>query len=644
MWWDLAWAVLVLLTVIFMVGGAVGYALGLRGLWLAASAPAITVPVVGGAAVLAPMAGIPWSIVPVAAAAATGALVVWLARRWWGRRMARRRFQARSLLAVAIPAVIIAAQVVVVIGNPLSFSNTFDNVFHLNVVRFILDTSNASSLWVGHLTDHSGTAAFYPAAWHDIVSLAAQLAGVDIRVAVNAMTLVISAVIWPLGVVLLTRQLFGANRVVTVAAGVLAASFPLFPLLMMDYGVLFPYQLGVALLPATLAATARVVGIGQSSRGMKRWQGWVLVGGMLVGVVLAHPGAFVAWMAFTIPIAMVLVVRVFTASRRMLPRIGVIGGLIAYLVAGLGLLMLLRPSSGRDWPIEMRVRHAALEVVTGSAWYGVPAVLAVSLVIVGAAWAIGRRRPSALMTVGMLAVAAVLYIVVASLPYPHLRDLLTGSWYNNRPRLAALLPLMAVPLGAYGAGATWAWLRSRAATRRMRSALPRPARVAVGAFVLVLACVLTQLPAVSPVPRAVAWASEAYRTSPTARLVSTDELALINRLPNEVPVDAVIVGSPWTGTALAYAIADREVVLPHMFTTTTEAENQILSSLNSAVAGGETCDAVHDTGVAYVLWFGVKEIHGANHVFDGLIDLDDSPALQLVDQEGEAKLYRVVAC
>ena len=55
-------------------------------------------------------------------------------------------------------------------------------------------------------------------------------------------------------------------------------------------------------------------------------------------------------------------------------------------------------------------------------------------------------------------------------------------------------------------------------------------------------------------------------------------------------------------------------------------------------------DAVAETGVQYVLDFGTQEIHGAANVFPGLTDLDESAALELVDEQGDARLFRVIGC
>ncbi len=399
----------------------------------------------------------------------------------------------------------------------------------------------------------------------------------------------------------------------------------------------------MALLPGALAVTLRAVRIGRRTRTTTAWQDWLLLIGILPGVFLAHPGAFVAWMALTVPVAVAIVLRAWQQSPRVGRRTVIAVAAAGYLIVGFALLWVLRPSAGRDWPTETGIPGALRDVVTASVWYGAPAVLGAIAVILGVAWALGRRRAAGLVAVGMLAVAVTLYVVVAALPYPTLRDLLTGTWYNNIPRLVALLPVAAVPLGAYGVAATSTWLRvgSRHRVPIFRSA---PARWAVGVVGVVVACILTQVGPLSAVPAAIDRAAGGYAPSPDAPLVDTDELALLDRLDDEVPADAVIVGSPWTGTALAYALADRRVVLPHMFTTTTRDEDRILEGLNAAVPGSPVCSALAAVGVQYVLDFGDREVHGAEHVFPGLEDLDSSRAVELVDSQGHAKLYRVVGC
>ena len=74
-------------------------------------------------------------------------------------------------IALVLWTALIGYQLVRLFRNSGSIIQSFDNVFHLNVVQYILDTHQASSLTVGGLTSGGGPAAFYPAGWHGYVSL-----------------------------------------------------------------------------------------------------------------------------------------------------------------------------------------------------------------------------------------------------------------------------------------------------------------------------------------------------------------------------------------------------------------------------------------------------------------------------------------
>ena len=61
--------------------------------------------------------------------------------------------------------------------------------------------------------------------------------------------------------------------------------------------------------------------------------------------------------------------------------------------------------------------------------------------------------------------------------------------------------------------------------------------------------------------------------------------------------------------------------------------------------GGAVCDAVERTQVRFVLDFGPREVqHLGPHVYPGIADLETSDAFELVDQEGEARLFELMAC
>src|SRR5690606_5761584 len=100
----------------------------------------------------------------------------------------------------------------------------------------------------------------YPAAWHDLVSLLVSVGGGGIPVSVNVINIVVAAVVWPLGCLYLARTVWGNRPAVVLSAAVLSAGFGAFPISLLDFGVLYPNFLAVALLPLVLAISLEVLG------------------------------------------------------------------------------------------------------------------------------------------------------------------------------------------------------------------------------------------------------------------------------------------------------------------------------------------------------------------------------------------------
>lgn len=646
-WVDLAMAVGVIVAMTAVLGGGVAWSVGLRGLWACAAAPAFTLTIVAGSAIVASWVGLRWSLLApllVSGLIAGGALAV--------RGVSRRRSGGASALnagahrnrdywvfaAVAIGALLIGARFVHAVGQPDAFSQTFDNVFHLNAVRYVLDTGSASSLSIGAMTSPGGGLPFYPAAWHAMVALVVQVSGVTIPVATNAMALVASALYWPISAILLTRALFGRSPVIAVATGALVASLPAFPVLLYDYGVLYPLLLGLSVLPFALAV-ALVLGR-VTPEPAPRGAGWWLfiLAGALVGMTLAHPGALVAFVALSVPVALAVFLRVLRATRG-LPRVVAVAAGIGYLAVGALLVFVLRPpAEARGWPISMSVPDALATVLTGSMWYQVPAVVAAVCVALGLVWAVVERSRAAMIAAGMYLIGAWLFVVVAALPLSALRDAFTGSWYNNLPRLAAILVIAMIPIGAFGVARTFAWFGRRPWIASVIGRAPLPLRtLAVGLAAVVL---IGASQVVAP-PRAAEWAAVAYRATAPAPLLDTDELALIGRIGEHVPAGETIAGDPYTGAALVYAFGDRPALMPHTLTEITPEIETINEALVAGAFDASACAALEEEGVRFVLDFGTTGVHGTRA---GLPLLESSGDVILVDREGAARLYEITAC
>ncbi|QEW00639.1 hypothetical protein F6J84_11385 [Microbacterium caowuchunii] len=647
-WLDLGVAIAATAAIILIPGLGLAALLGLRGLWAWGMAAPFGLTVVVLASLVAPMLALPWGLLPVVAVFVVigGGIAASRALTGGFRRRPLHRSAGRdwpTIAALILAAGILMVQLGQVIQAPGNISQTFDNIFHLNGIRYALDTANASPLHLGSMTSESGGVWFYPSAWHAVASLVVQITGVDIAVASNGLVFFSACLLWPAGTVLLTRTLFGSGTALMLSAGVFAAALPAMPLLPLDYGVLYPFALGLSVVPAALAAVLALLRIGVVSvpRGVT-WIWVIAVLGSLPALAIAHPGAFMAWLVLASIAVLIGFVMYLRSAPRKRPLILASGGFLAYVGAALLAWRVLKPPvDARTWPPTLTLGQGVGEAMTLSYWGGAIPVIAVAALVAGLVVCVRRRTTADVWAITAFASTSLLYIAAVSLPWPTLRDLLTASWYNNAPRLAAIVPIVVVPLAALGAAAVWSRVRVRI-DRAVKAGDARGrVRRSIGVGLLVLLVAGTQMGAVA---QAVEKAAAGYALTADSALVSEDEMALLRRLPDEVPEDAVIAGSPWTGAGLAYALSGRQVLMPHTLMDIDEETALINDRLDEATTAPEVCTAVQVKDVEYVLDFGSREVHGAEHPYPGFDDLAASGAVEVVDSEGAAVLYRVIAC
>jgi hypothetical protein len=554
--------------------------------------------------------------------------------------------------AAGLAAILNGGRMLAAIGSPDSFSQTFDNVFHLNAIRYILDTGSGSSLTIGSMTGGG----FYPAAWHDLVSLLLQLGGGSIPEAVNVVNLCIGALVWPAGCLYLTRVFAGPQPAPLLCAGILSAAFGAYPLLMIDFGVLYPNFLALSLLPVALAFGVHTLGVARSATG--RFHAlWVLLGGLIPGLSLAHVSGTMTMLPLLAPAAIIAWWRWNTDPTKHGRLWGHAGARISLLVGALGAAVVLwivvrPPEAAATWLPVASPAQGVWDVLTSSG-INRPESWAVMLFsLIGLAVVVYQRRQ--LWLAGAYVAGASLFLTAVSMRPGRIRTFLTGVWYNDPQRLAAILPIVILPVAVVGTMYAWdfLWRRGRLLgdrwTQRNNSAFLRSAastgRLAT-AVVAALALVLATQQA--NVQAAQASAANKYSIGPNSPLVSADELAVLERLGSEVPDDAVIVGNPWNGSSLAYAIANRHTLQLHILGATSHDEELIYARLNQAASDPQVCAAVRRLGAEFVLDFGHFEVNdgeGRSINFDGLDDLAAPGVAEPMDSEGSATLYRITAC
>lgn len=651
-WFSAVPAFVAAAAILTLPGLLIGFALKLRGLWLWAAAGPISISAVVLSSLTLSLMGFAWAPAGVAAVTMVLAVIVWLCARVWFKQPSLRVAEATAIQVVAsirpagiafglitaatliVGGVIMFWRITQSIGDPGNISQTFDNIFHLNAVRFVLDTGDASPLKIGLMNSPSGNLGFYPSGWHALVSLVAMLSGASIAIATSATIAAVAAIVWIAGAMLLARTIFGSGLAVTLSAGALATGFAAFPILMTYYGVLYPMFLGFALVPLALAVVFGITRLERETLNLTLPTRWLLLLGLIPGITLAHPGAIMALLAFSVPVVLTWG---WFALREAKSRLRVWIILVLFLIVGLVALLKIRPPREQaGWANVTSVADAAVDFVSSSLNQGLIPVAIAALVLVGVVVALVRHRRSDIALLGMYLVAAVLFIVAAGVPIWGIRFWVTGVWYQNVPRVEAMTVFAMLPLAVLGA----TWLIERLTSPLLRGAALRP--LAAILTTVLAAAVFIGVQSSTQLQSVIVRSWKSYQYTGDSSLISTDELALLDRLDDTVEADATIVTNGWTGAGLAYAFAGRWVTMPHVMIDFTEDTTVLNNSLNSIYPGSEVCESVEAENAQYVLDFGTREVHGGHHDFAGLIDLAESPAFELVDQEGEAKLYRII--
>lgn len=612
MTWTSAVPALGAAAIVLLGPGAVVVAVaGVRGVLGAALAPVLSVAVVAGSAVVASLVGMPFGPVAVVAATLVAAGVMGLARqrgrRWGAAEPARiaghdaqhaghhkpddvareRRTLAAGVLGAAVGGVALAVGVARGMGPPDRWPQTFDAVFHLSAVDHVMRSGDGSALTLGTLVAPDRAHGFYPAAWHDLVALVASTSGLPVPVAANAVALTAVVVAWPLGCAALTRVAVGPRPVVVAAAGVLAAGVTASPVLLTAYGTLWPNALATALLPATLALAADLAGLGPQ-RSTTTTTGSVLLGGSVVGLALAHPNAVVSLLVLGAPALLV-----GTWRRGVRWRVG-----SSAVGVAVGWLVLLSPAfdaqRGTSWPARERLAQAVGE------WLGlapqrvpVPLVIAV-LTLLGCvvAW----RRPALRWLLAVHVTAGALFVLVAGSD-GRVSRIVSGAWWDDPFRLAALAGVAGVPLAAVGLATVARHLA--ALVRRPVGVVAWPGGAARASAVTVgllgALVVVTGGLHVRDTARVVHW-----WYGPDAML-GPAERGLLARVADLVPPGERVVGSPWDGAALTGPLGGREAVFPHLVGAWGEDRDLLATSLAAAGDRPDVCAALDRLHVTHVL-------------------------------------------
>jgi hypothetical protein len=642
--------------VFFVPGLLATYLGGLRGITAWATAPLATVAVVAAVAVLGGFFGFRFGVWPVVAGTiVTAGLAAGLALLLRARGVKRPPGDpARYSLAV-----VVGATAAVLIGGvtflhgikrPDGITESYDTVFHYSAIRYIEQTGKASPLTIGTLGQPGTKGAFYPDAWHAMAALLAELTDASIPVAATVTCLVIAVLIWPLGCLLLVRQLFGANgsraAAAVVVAGMVCSLFGAFPWMLTGaWGVLWPNALGMALAPAGVALGLSItrVSVGDTFGG-QRWL-FGVAGAWAIGI--AHPNSALS-VALICLFPFVVAVVPYVAGRYRRHAAGTtlvllaiaavlaIGGLVA------SRLPTIRVVSGYFWPTFDTPAHAVVSALTDSTNGLAPEVLLAAFSIVGAVACFLWRQHRWLV---LAEVAIVVLYVGSAAVGTHLARLFTGLWYDDSYRIAATLPIVAIPLTTIGVLAATEWLQQffrRAASSAAATA--RPA-LALG-LPLALGAVITVATAAQSLPRNAAIVGRHVNDT---ELISPAKLQFFQTVARLVPASALVADNPFDGTSFLSVLGGIHVLFPQLNPASNDAQLSYLAgNLVRLGRNSRVCGLVRRYDINYMV---IAPDHfppgnGNPGFYQGIADPARGSGFRLVASAagGQLRLYKITIC
>lgn len=657
--------------VLLVPGVCLLFTLGARGWTLAGLAAPVSYSMIGIAAILLQSVGIgfnPLSLVAVclvfiALAIAVRYITVRAGVQLFGVQThdspsdssQNMRFAFASIIAIAVPMLLIGYRYIGGIVEPTRISQLFDNIFHLNAVKFISESERGSSLTLGSLTENSQ--GFYPAAMHDLLAQVSMLGNFSIPVVMNVGAIFTASVVWPLSCVYLATRIFGKNAIAVVASGILSVAFAEFPYRLVSFGVLYPLHAAFAMAPVLLGLFI------QASRQRTQLNQGILSAacGLLLalpGVALTHPSAIVAALLFALPYV------IFGAAKRlrdshstsMASRLVPITAGLLYVAITAVIFLKARPAlDSAPWVAQESTAQSIGAVISGGS-LGFESSLFIAVAVITSV-TLSILVPKNLPILFSFLIAAGIYVVGASSTDESWRELVTGVWYKDNYRLAALLPMVTIPLIASGF-VTIASFTSRLAARwngrnellsRFNGGGSKSTPIWISAAGLaIVAAVLAPLTQSAAIRQAQLWMNSTVGTGEDAALVSQDEQELIKKVASFVPKDGVVVGDPITGASLVYTLGDRKALAPHVFGKRTTEERLLLRNWDEAGTNPEVCPAVRDLNAYWALDFGTQgALGGVNELpgLDRIIGEANVPkGYRVLDQVGSARLIEVTLC
>lgn len=550
-----------------------------------------------------------------------------------------------GLSLVALVGVTFAWRMILAFQQVDWFSQSYDNVFHLNMIERIVETGQGSLL---HGLIYDATAkGFYPLVFHDLVSLLVPYNGGSVTTGVNAFLIALVAFAWPLMIYASARLFAPNNHAVAYVGTIFAFALPAFPAHLLYYGVLYPNLLGFSTI---IPLTAVIISYLEKTRAFSLPAALAFSCAGL-GACFAHPNVLFI-MAYIGVAPLLWYLWSYIAQDRSKLKAGAIyaGILLGLLTAVLALLSVPKirhiPAKMFHWTPDKNfidalgtaLVSADIKLIDESTAYFVAVVGAGIFVWICALGLFMAKKYRWLVISHLILVALV--VISRTGPEGTIRSLLVGWLYADARRIGSTLGITGLMIIALGLPVILK-VMFNGMTRKRIVKIP----ACVGALGLILAGIVVQF---NPAIRySFADIAETYQVRANTYITAA-ELKLMQRVSKTVPVEEKIIASPWQGGALVWTLGHRQVLYPHFERLNIGEKANIPQLLLDPNQRAKACNLLRSEKAYWVLDFKQGILWGIAEndlPYQVIQDFPEKGLGKVVDSEGEsARLVRITAC
>lgn len=574
------------------------------------------------------------------------------------------------LLYLCISVAVSVYAFVSVIGSPDWFPVEIDNAYHLNELYAMASTGQFSATSISTFPTIEGygsmeDASFYPALWHVIAAVLLDSVAGSAPLAENAANFVFVAVAFPLGVWSFLVAALKTNKKAILAGSLTCICFFDFPWHLLTYGLLCSNFAAFAMVPAALSVFVFLVDA-KSKRVSQRVMLFLILLMAIACLALLQPNAIFASIVL---VAFYCIWRIMYGglvfgfpvgekNRKWLAA-AFVGVCVAVWVVAYNASFMQEVLSV-SWSHISSKTQGVFNILFLSYCNGPANLVMGFLVLVGAVAALKDKKTR--WIVCSYCLCAMIHYSTASTE-SIFKHWLSGFWYTDPRRTAALCVLGAIPLSAIGLASIVNLCEKVIRLLRGGDVLPLVSSRASRAVFLVAAALLLApnytIPGLGSVSTAFgdtrAMVKAEYDMSDKVTL-SSEEVAFV-REAKQIVGDDLVLNSPYDGTAFLYGVTGVQFYYRSLLSSPEKDPNEppesriLRHSLDTYAYDEEVGSALEITNAKYVLLLDSLQYDERIHVFtynpedwSGINSVKESTeGFELVLEKDDMRLYKITA-